>query len=196
MMNKIVHTFTVAFAVALFSCQGAYAESPVGSSDSERGQEFKDLVLADLRRPFPTDAELRERFAQLRTDFEKLVTMAQEENELIRIAPDFTWTRSSMGRPRPDSELGFSLERWNEYRRIFQILGLEAGILRPWDQPNAIYLIAQTKGLSIGGSCKGYGYSEVPLEPICSLDQDKGPTETGICFKPLGGNWYLYLEWD
>lgn len=152
------------------------AESPDRSSDSERGQVFKDLVVADLRRPFPTDAELSERLAQLRTDVEKPVTMAQEDNELIRIAPDFTWTRSSMGWPRPDSELGFSLERWNEYRRVFQILGLEAGILRPWDQPNAIYLIAQTKSLGIAGSCKGYAYSEVPLEPLCqSLDQDRGP---------------------
>ncbi|PYL67861.1 MAG: hypothetical protein DMF28_08100 [Verrucomicrobia bacterium] len=196
-MNKIVHTFTVAFTVAIVSCQRAYAESPVGSSDSERGQTFKDLVMADLRQPFPTDAELRERFTQLRRDFEKLVTMAQEDNEVIRIAPDFTWTTSNMGWPRPQSELGFTLERWNEYRRLFQILGLEAGILRPCDHPNAIYLIVQTKGLSVAGSSKGYAYSEIPLEPHCeSLDQDRGSTETGICFKPLGGKWYLYLDWD
>jgi hypothetical protein len=153
--------------------------------------------MANLRRPFPTDVELSQRFAQRREDFEKLVTMAQEDDQLVRIAPDFTWTTSSMGWPRPDSQLGFSVERWNEYRHLFQLVGLEAGILRPWDHSNAIYLIVQAKGLSIGGSCKGYAYSETPLEPHCqSLDQDRGQGESGICFKPLSGKWYLYLQWD
>ena len=36
--------------------------------------------MADLHRPFPTDPELSERFTQHRGDFEKLVTMAREDN--------------------------------------------------------------------------------------------------------------------
>jgi hypothetical protein len=196
-MNNVAHTFTVTLALAICGCQRAHTKPLQGTSDSERGSEFKDLVMANLRRPFLTDAELSQRLVQQREDFEKLVTMAQEGNEVIRIAPDFTWTTSSMGWPRPESGLGFTVERWNAYRRLFQALGLEAGILRPWDHPNAIYLIAQTRGLSVAGSCKGYAYSNIPLEPRCeSLDRDRGSSETGICFKPLGREWYLYLEWD
>jgi len=200
-MGMITSNIARAFAVVLLlrasSCKRPHAESLAGTSDSGPGSAFEELVMADLRRPFVTDAQLSERFAQRRADFEKLIVMAQADDLLVRIAPDFTWTTTSMAWPRPDSQLGFTLERWNAYRRLFQNLGLEAGIMRPSDHPNAIYLIAQTKGLVTGGSSKGYAYSDTPLEPLCqSLDQGKARTQSRICFKPLNGKWYLYLEWD
>ena len=164
------------------------------------GREFMELVLADMRRPFPTDAELSQRLVDHRKDFERLVAMAKDDKELVRIAPDFTWTTSSVAWPRPDSELGFTPQRWDEYRHLFRSLGIEAGILRPWDHRDAVYLIVQAKGLSIGGSAKGYAYSDTALEPRCdSLDNRevrKARDETEIYFKPLGGKWYLYLEQD
>ena len=90
--------------------------------------------------------------------------------------------------------------KMDEYRHLFQALGLEAGILRPWDHRAAVYLIVQGKGLVTGGSAKGYAYSDSPLEPqYGSLDNRevrKARDETEICFKPLGGKWYLYLEQD
>ena len=164
------------------------------------GREFMELVLTDMRRPFPTDAELSQRLADHRKDFEQLVAMAKADNELVRIAPDFTWTTSSVAWPRPDSELGFTPQRWDEYRHLFHTLGIKAGILRPWDHRDAVYLIVQGKGLVTGGSDKGYAYSDTALEPRCdSLDNRevrKARDETEICFKPLGGKWYLYLEQD
>ena len=56
-----------------------------------------DVVLADLRRPLTTHIELSQRLAQHREDFEKLVSVAQDDKEVIRIAPDFTWTTSNRG---------------------------------------------------------------------------------------------------
>ena len=41
------------------------------------GREFMELVLADMRRPFPTDAELSQRLVDHRKDFEQLVAMAK-----------------------------------------------------------------------------------------------------------------------
>jgi hypothetical protein len=170
------------------------AQSP---SDSDQQSAFKNLVLADLRRPFPTDADLSHRLADHRKDFEQLVAMAKTDKELLRIAPDFTWTSRSVAWPRPASELGFTVERWDEYRRLFHTLGLEAGVLRPWDHRDAVYLLVQTKGLVTGGSTKGYAFSETPLDPQCeSLDKPEAVAHPEICFKPLGGNWYLYLQQD
>jgi hypothetical protein len=179
--------------LVLAAAQLCSAEPP---SDSET-KAFEDLVLADLRRPFPSDAELGDRLLKHRKDFEQLVAMAKADKELVRIAPDFTWTRSSVAWRRPASELGFTVERWNEYRRLFHTLGLEAGILRPWDRPDAIYLLAQTKGIVTAGSSKGYAYSDSALEPQCeSLEKRETGGQSGICFKRLGGEWYLYLEQD
>jgi hypothetical protein len=166
-------------------------------ADSARESAFKDLVLGDLRRAFPTDAELGQRLEQRRRDFEQLVAKANADKELVRVAHDFTWTTSSMAWLRPASELGFSVQRWDEYRRLFHSLGVEAGFLRPWDHPDAIYLIVQTKGLVTGGPAKGYAYSETALLPRCeSLDKLEAVGHTETCFKPLGGKWYLYLQQD
>jgi len=166
-------------------------------SNSDRESAFKDLILADLRRPFPTDAVLRQRLTDHRQDFERLVVMAKADKELLRIAPNFTWTTSSLVWPRPASQLGFTVQRWDDYRRLFHTLGLEAGVLRRWDDPDGVYLIVQTKGLMTGGSTMGYAYSERVLEPRCdSLDKPEAIVHTEIYFKPLGGNWYLYLEQD
>jgi hypothetical protein len=178
----------------LAATQLCLAQSP---SNSEPESAFKDRILANLRRPFPTDADLSHRIAEHRKDFEQLVAMAKTDKELLRIAADFTWTTSSVAWPRPASELGFTRQRWDEYRRLFQTLGLEAGVLRPWDHRDAVYLLVQSKGLVTGGSTKGYAYSETTLEPQCeSLDKPEAVVHTEICFKPLGGNWYLYLQQD
>ena len=168
-----------------------YAADP----QSQRDQAFRDLVTADLRRPFPKDAELSKRLAEHRRDFEQLVSMARADKELVRIAPDFTWTTSSVAWPRPDSQLGFAPARWDEYRRLFRGLGLEAGVLRPPDHRDAVYLLVQTKGLVTGGSTKGYAYSDTALEPRCeSLDAPL--RDEGTCFKPLDDRWYIFLQQD
>lgn len=165
------------------------------SPDAERGKAFLELVKASLRRPFPSDAQLGQRLTDHRKDFDQLVAMARTDKELLRIAPDFTWTTSSIVWPRPASKLGFTPERWDEYRRLFHTLGLEAGILRPWNHREAVYLIVQTKGLIVNGSIKGYAYSETTLQPQCqSLDKPEAIGENEICFKPLDGKWYLYVE--
>ena len=164
-------------------------------SESEAIRAFQERVAADLRRPFPTDAELTKRLADHRQDFDQLIAMVKTDKELVRIAPDFTWTTTSSAWPRPASELGFTTQRWDEYRRLFQTLGLEAGVLRRSDLSDTIYLFAQTKGLIIGGCIKGYAYSDATLDPRCeSLDKPEAIPEDKSCYKALGGEWYLYLQ--
>jgi hypothetical protein len=192
-----------AIILGLAGCRAQSSRSSMSQSDSAllqraRDSAFEALVMADVRRPFPTDSALADRMTSYQTSFDQLISMARTDSDLVRIAPDFTWTRTTVAWPRPKSQLGFTQARWDQYRSLFQALGLEAGLFqRPEDVPRVIYLLVQTKGLVTSGSAKGYAYSNAELVPRCkSLDSDRGPGGSGTCFKPLGHHWFLYLEWD
>ena len=146
----------------------------------------------------PSDATLEREFAAHRSTFERLATMAEEDRRVVRIAPDFTWLEDNLAWPRPDSKLGFSVERWNQYRQIFRELSLDVGTNRRMDKPGVLFLIASAKGLVTGGSDKGYAFSQKPPGPLHeSLDSfPQGSTSGAPSFKHLDGNWYLYLQWD
>lgn len=195
----------VAVAVQVLGCFQA-APHPQDGEPSESvvreerlNNQLEALVLADLGRPFPSDAELAAMFSQHLDVFQQLIRMVHEDAVLVRIAPGFTWTTQTVAWPRPDSELGFTRERWDEYRRIFRLLQLNAGILRrPGERPAVVYLLADTKGLVTGGSVKGYAWSQTMLSPQCE-SLDAPPTSgarRGICFKFLRNEWNLYYEWN
>jgi hypothetical protein len=78
----------------------------------------------------PKDDALIRRFAAHRQEFERLVQMSDTDTRVIRIAPSFTRLKDDWSWPRPDSLLGFSSERWREYRRLFTALHLRAGLER------------------------------------------------------------------
>ncbi len=143
----------------------------------------------------PTDSDLEVTFSKHEKDFDRLIQMSKTDSKVIRIANTFTWLDDNVSWPRPDSELGFSKERWDEYNRIFSELDLDAGLLQ---YPNAgvFYLIASSGGLVTGGSAKGYAYSEHDLSPIYdSLDNFVGHNTHGKpVYKKLTTNWYLYYE--
>lgn len=146
--------------------------------------------------PHPSDDSLIQNFQNHEAEFERLVRMAKEDSHVIRIASDFTWTDKNAAWPRPESELGFSTERWNEYRSLFKKLDLKAGILNY--QPDLVYLTASTQGLLTGGSGKGYAYSLKEPSPIVeSLDNVsfKGSEKSmNFAYRKLKGNWYLFYN--
>jgi hypothetical protein len=142
----------------------------------------------------PRDADLEETFRQHEADFDKLVGMSNVDSKVIRIAPTFTRLDDNYAWPRPDSELGFSKERWGEYRTLFSTLRLAEGIERPTDEPGVILMIASSKGLSLGGSMKGYAYSPKDLSPIRdSLENIPDSSLNGKpIYKPIKPHWYLF----
>jgi hypothetical protein len=146
--------------------------------------------------PHPSDDSLIQNFQNHEADFELLVRMAKEDSHVVRIASDFTWTDTNAAWPRPESELGFSAERWDEYRRLFKKLELKAGILNY--QPDLVLLTASTQGLLTGGSGKGYAYSLKEPSPIVeSLDNVsfKGSEKSmNFAYWKLKGNWYLFYN--
>jgi hypothetical protein len=147
--------------------------------------------------PHPTEAELKHVFDTKRDKFELLATMAEQDRRVVRIAPDFTWLDSNVAWPRPDSELGFTRQRWDEYRALFKDLGLRGGTLRQ-DGSEVLFLIASAQGLVTGGSDKGYAFSRAALNSSeTTLDQTPPGSTSGMpTFKRIEGNWYLYVRWD
>ena len=155
-------------------------------------------VLGDSHSP---DAKLIANFQSHEKDFDQLIQMAKEDPHVVRIASDFTWLDSDYHWPRPDSQIGFSQERWNEYRNMFSKLGLNGGLAWSWD--HSIFLTASAKGLTISGSEKGYVFSEKPLSPTFdSLDNmhqeiREGRVKPGLpVYRKIKDGWYLYYEGD
>jgi hypothetical protein len=142
------------------------------------------------------DEELEVRFEEYEEDFGRLLAMSDEDSHVIRIAPDFTWLDTSAAWPRPESELGISLKRWDEYRNLFEKLGVKEGILR---SDELVLLIVSARGLCVAGETKGYVFSEE--EPAGLEESLDDPTELNIqphayAFKKLKGNRYLFYQWD
>jgi hypothetical protein len=157
------------------------------------------LALAAASRPFPSDEALRARLLAHRVDFERLVAMANEDNRLSRIAPDFTWLNDDVAWPRKD--VGISEERWNDYRQLFRRVGAPEGILKGVNPTRIIFPIV-SRGLVPTGFAKGLVYSQAPLTPVLkSLDKRPpdelwdGPDRSHVlAYKPIDDHWYIYYE--
>ena len=148
--------------------------------------------------PHPSDAALEKIFREHETEFESLLSVSKIDSKVMRIAPDFTWLVDDASWPRPKEKLGFSEDRWNQYRQLFQKLELMNGLLSYQDE-KITYFLASTKGLVTGGSGKGYVYSEKGLEPLAdSLDKvspellNKSANRT--VYKRIKPNWYLFYD--
>ncbi len=157
------------------------------------------VAMTAARMPFPSDAAMRDRFLAHRADFEQLVAMANENDHLVRIAPDFTWLDDDSAWPRKN--IGISAERWGDYRRLFQSTGASGGFVR-FANPTLIKFFVVSRGLVPSGAVKGLAYSQAELTPVLkSLNErppDKfrnGPDRSHILvYKPIDNHWYIYYE--
>jgi hypothetical protein len=145
--------------------------------------------------PRPSDATLIENFWMHEAQFRLLVNMSAEDSQVTRIADNFTQLASSVAWPRPADQIGFSEERWNQYRALFKEIGLQEGIFRRDGEVLFVYWAA---GLSVTGAEKGYVYTTRPVEPVFdSLDQIPVPVKSlQAGYRPIAENWYLYYMWD
>jgi hypothetical protein len=146
-----------------------------------------------------SDATLTRQFLAHRADFERIVRMANADTHLTRIAPDFTYLDNNASWPRED--VGISDQRWDEYKRLFRVVGAPVGIIHdPATQRVIIPLVDE--GLVPTGDEKGVVYSPTALSPVLkSLDETppakfwNGPDRSDVLvYKPIQGHWYLYYE--
>lgn len=153
-------------------------------------------LIRDEITSIPSDIERESQFNQHRGDFERLVRMSDEDNKALRIAFDFTWVQGEkmsgeMGGDRP---IGFSDERWSEYKTLFKNLKLESGLTRS-QTGSLILLSADTRGLVTGGFEKGYMFSRE--RKVCeheSLDDLEVLKSKNFACITLDGPWSLYIS--
>ena len=165
----------------------ALAQSAEATRDDVRSLDYPELQGNFLR-----DAE----------GIDRLRTMAEQDQHLIRIAVDFTLLDTDTKWPREN--VGLSEARWSEYRSAFKKLSLSEGIVRTEDFPGAVFFITRAKGLCTGGSSAGYVYSTTPLTPIAKSPQGdldaaahKNPSRHyAYVFKSLKTNWYAFYQID
>ena len=132
-----------------------FTQFNLGATASAAGMNEKDilaLVNSKKWQPAPSSEErqLREVFTAHRTEFENLVQMAEIDKTVTRIGPDFTWIAGNSKWPR--DTLGFSTQRWEQYKTLFRTLEIQEGILRSDDEPDQIVIVAKARGLCTGGN--------------------------------------------
>jgi hypothetical protein len=148
---------------------------------------FGSLLLIGCN--LASDAKLKKVFEGNRDDFDKLLNMSKQDTRVVRIRFDSTALDNDDSWPRKD--VGFSEQRWDEYRLFFRKLGMKEGIGHRNDVPSALFLYAECTGSAIDRDCKGYVYSEMPLTPVKNNLDRLAP---GLAFEPLSRNWYLFRD--
>ena len=143
----------------------------------------------------PSDSVLEMNFHKHETDFQRLVSMSNEDYHVVRIGDDFNWLDDDHRFPRTGPERGLSKDRWDSYRALFQELGLKCGLIR-WEDSNIIALCASGIGMVTSGTTKGYAYSETELTPTAeSLDVvPENLKDEPVVYKSIEPHWYLYYQ--
>src|SRR4051812_43747336 len=138
--------------------------------------------------PHPTDAELVAQFKRHRGTLEQIVTMARDDPQLQRLAPDFM-------RADNPTEAGVSPERIATYRQLLARADVAHGILKG---DTEVWFLVSTRGLSIAGSAKGFLFCEQPDEDArivtTNLGREPVPPRGELVMRHIEGNWWLMLD--
>lgn len=137
----------------------------------------------------PTDSEMITNFQANKGMFLELVKMIEEDQILERV--DDNWTRPE--EPIPGVHSG----RIAEYRKKFQQLKIPRGFYAAVN-PTVIDFIANSRGLGISGSSKGYSYrNEKPDSVVDNLDNFRAENRRFFkAFRHIEGPWYLFYEYE
>jgi len=170
------------------------------------------VQLTQHSAPIVSDVRLTRNFYAHEAEFNRLAVMANEDSSASTITDSYaclkmgaSWIYLDQNQPWqiPESELGFTKQRWDEYRRLFRNLDLGNGIGRDEDIHDAIFFTAATRFSNVDDDEdvvteeKGYIYrpSGKYDSLVDSLDGIK-MDRPGIVFKRLNDKWYLYYQWS
>lgn len=136
----------------------------------------------------PPDEVLIERFNSHQADFEKLVTMLNEDPKLRRLTLERAYLDPG-GAPLPKARMA-------EYSRLLKLLHLQDGVTRDYQ---GLHLIASHRGGVVPNSGKSYSYTlKEPSPLVDSLDAviRQNSADQRLIWRRIAGNWYLsYEKW-
>lgn len=165
-----------------------YALAALQSVGSRAGVPLADILQwAKATKPSPAafdQLHLGRKFLDRDPDLETLLAMAEVDERLLRVAPDFTWMAGHTEWPRRDP--GLSAQRWAAYRKLFASAGVPEGFFRTRDFQGAVFFIARATGSLLNGSGAGYAHSA-----------DELPARSGdTTFHEVEPQWYVWYEND
>jgi hypothetical protein len=102
------------------------------------------LVVAWIALP-PGDNTLVKRFRKHRGELENLVQMANHDSQFAAIGPDLVKMVDGKEYGQDEVHRVLSDARWDEYRRLFNSVGLNAGVNRD-EKTGDVFLAAHTFG--------------------------------------------------
>jgi hypothetical protein len=148
----------------------------------------------------PSLETLQHRFPKQRKDLETILAMSNQDKQLLRIDPDWLLNDKFAQFVQYDPAAGITVERWNEYRRLFSRNGITQGIQRELNSDDA-FIMVKSEGLLNRGISNGYLYCGArPAHRYvpCTLSSQGGSHEfeghgdEGYSFIKLDGGWYAF----
>jgi hypothetical protein len=145
-----------------------------------------------------SDRSLMRNFAAHEATFTELRGMFEADAELAQVWRDLVRGGGMLRKPPEHlDDIGLSTERYSEYVKRFDILGLAVGVGR--GDNGAIFFDAERPSIFNVGSTKGYVYSlEAPAPLVEDLDAYQ-PVPTAesrrppyLAFRTLKEHWYLF----
>lgn len=163
------------------------------------------LIFLGITYLFPntlhvSDEELIDNFYSHRANFEKVARWAEEDSRVHIVDKDYV-ALNGYKIWRNEGQEGFSTERWNEYKQLFDQLG--SRYVRQLSKEDGIVKIASAS-IAVSETensyesvviTKGYAYSLKEPSPLVETLDEMGFEDRGTYYKRISENWYLYHDW-
>jgi len=139
----------------------------------------------------PPEKELVALFQSERDTLEELRQMFEQDRELSCVTRRFYETMANPFEPKYRPGKYLDQARWDVYRKLFRVIGLEGGMCRSPSSPDSRILFAvSNRGFVFAGSYRGIAYSETsPGTVATSLDNRD---HDGTIYVALEAHWFLY----
>ena len=147
------------------------------------------LVVTSCRSGVGPETRLSDTFVKHADDFNNILALLSQDRHIQRIDLDFVTLDT--GALWKEADPQFSKQRWEEYRVLFNRIGLQHGVGRQNDEFPVVFFYAQCAGTAITRDCEGYAYSQKALAPT---KNDLNRLAPGIFYKPLDGGWYMFRD--
>src|SRR5689334_20239698 len=93
----------------------------------------------------PSDSVLEMNFHKHEADFQRLISMSNEDRSVVWIPLSFTYLSNDNRWPLTGAGPGLSNDRWDAYRSLFNELDLKCGLIR-LEHTDIIVLCASATG--------------------------------------------------
>lgn len=150
--------------------------------------------------PLDSDEKLTKEYESYKREYEKLGSLIIEDQRVTAVNAEYV-SLKGFGVWRNDAQPGFSRQRWQEYKDVYDRLPQSRfrGVSKSGDvivfssSTSACWDVSDGANESICVN-KGFAYSKFPRDTVDSLDS-LGFRYFPTLYKGIGNGWYIYRDW-